>query len=163
MFDLIHNSDGFGNVFFNDCLFACMKKAYGVDSVNDGAIELKRFLIRQEYETKKKIEDKKRQMLIKQKLKIFNNMTNSHVNPIVLMLFCGMAFKSWRNYLHKIKSENGEYDKVLSFPTSSSSSSSSCSPSQSESEDDEDKYSESQRSQLEDIDENSVEDDMEEI
>jgi len=85
-----------------------MKKAYGADMVKEGELQLKRFLLKQELETKKKIEEKKRLILIKQKVKIFNADKNQLVNPIVLMLFCGMAFKSWRNYIETLRNEKDE-------------------------------------------------------
>lgn len=51
------------------------------------------------------------------------------MNPIVLMLFCGMAFKSWRNYIEKLKDSAGNIQRPNS-PFSSSSSSSESSESE---------------------------------
>jgi len=35
---VVLSSDGSGNIFFNDCLFACMKKAYGANMVKEGEL-----------------------------------------------------------------------------------------------------------------------------
>ncbi|EGR31327.1 hypothetical protein IMG5_112540 [Ichthyophthirius multifiliis] len=106
--------DGEGNVFFNEMLFACMKKAYGEELVQESGVEIQRLINKKEFETKQKLEEKKRQTLLKKKQLLFTKQ-NNHVNPILLMLFCGMAFKSWKNYIDRPLNQDGSLESVTIF------------------------------------------------
>lgn len=48
--------DGMGNIYFNEILYGCMKKAFGVKQMDQADEELKKYVSKIETETKLKLD-----------------------------------------------------------------------------------------------------------
>ncbi|KRX08852.1 hypothetical protein PPERSA_08956 [Pseudocohnilembus persalinus] len=100
--------DGNGNYYFNEFLYACMKKAYGFKEMNQASNDIKLYLQKYEADTKIKLQEKKRKLEQEQRQKVFeleaetmSGKKRKQVNPMVLYLFTIMAFKAWKTYSRK--------------------------------------------------------------
>ncbi|EGR30825.1 hypothetical protein IMG5_122970 [Ichthyophthirius multifiliis] len=101
--------DGSGNIYFNDVLFACMRKAYGSELINDVRGEIQQLFQEMELKTKLKIAEQKKKSLLKNSKKIFNQslLNSKKFNPMIAFMFLQITFKTWNRYtLQKINNDN---------------------------------------------------------
>ncbi|KAL4480370.1 hypothetical protein ABPG74_020886 [Tetrahymena malaccensis] len=111
-------------VFFNDMLFACMKKEYGSKLMQNAGPELMRMLNKLEVETRLKIAEKKKKQILKKNKKVFggnHQKGQKKANPMIAFMFLQMSFKAWSNY-SKVKIANGKPDGEQEENSNSSSS-----------------------------------------
>ncbi|KAL4505974.1 hypothetical protein ABPG72_013735 [Tetrahymena utriculariae] len=97
-------------VFFNDMLFACMKKEYGQKLMQNAGPELMKMLNKLEVETRLKIAEKKKKQILKKNKKVFggyHQKGQKKANPMIAFMFLQMSFKAWSNY-SKVKIANGK-------------------------------------------------------
>ncbi len=118
LFFFLPLSDYEGNIYFNDLLFATLKRVFGTEIFNNTSKENKAILDIQENKTKQKIEHKTKKLINlfykesqyhrKEKRekgeKIISKEHESdkqNVNPIITILFVGMAYKSWKKFTER--------------------------------------------------------------
>jgi hypothetical protein len=82
-----------------------MKKAFGAESVENASVIIKNIIKKMEFETRKKLEMKKRKKKLQANV-AFAKKANDHVNPLILHLWVLMAFKSWKTFT--IKKNDGD-------------------------------------------------------
>ena len=116
------SGDADGNIYFNELLFASMRRVFGVEVLKNAQSEIQMLLKREEYAIRKKIEKFKKKDIRKYSVissRVSSKMTSrtssffssftknmpeefgfkkNIVNPIMEFLFVGMAFKSWRKF-----------------------------------------------------------------
>jgi len=99
---LTANSDGL--VYYNDVLYACMKRVYG----NEDLVGVPKYLVKQEAKVRKKLDQLKKNTASKKSLSRMTTASSSisnygnSVNPISEILFLGMTMKAWLNYSIKV-------------------------------------------------------------
>ncbi|EAR95184.2 cation channel family protein (macronuclear) [Tetrahymena thermophila SB210] len=111
-------------VFFNDMLFACMKKEYGSKLMQNAGPELMKMLNKLEVETRLKIAEKKKKQILKKNKKVFgghHQKGQKKANPMIAFMFLQMSFKAWQNYSVE-KTAKGIVDGQQEEKSSSSSS-----------------------------------------
>lgn len=117
------SGDADGNIYFNELLFASMRRVFGAEVLNNAKFEIQILLKREEYGIRKKIERYKKKDIrkfsfISSKASSKINSRNSSffssfidkpmpqeygfrkniINPIMEFFFVGMAFKSWKKF-----------------------------------------------------------------
>lgn len=98
-----------GNLFFNELLFASMKRIFGPELLENTSSEIQALLQLEEKKIRKKMEKKKSK--ISQKYSGFGSFFSSakhfaalkkhSVNPIITILFVGMALKTWKRFAQR--------------------------------------------------------------
>ena len=126
-YDLIYIviSDEEGNIYFNELLFASMKRVFGQDLLNNVSKEIKEMMENQEKQIKARLEKRTLKMINSfyaespatrpRSLATSRNLSplksgnkKQTVNPMITIIFVGMVFKSWKRYCEHFK--NSELD-----------------------------------------------------
>lgn len=124
---LIFSRDEEGNIYFNELLFASMKRVFGQEILNNVSKEIKEMMENQEKQIKARLERRTMRMLNSfyaespatrprsvatsmhaSPLKPNNN--KQIVNPMITILFVGMVFKSWKRWTEHFNNEELDSD-----------------------------------------------------
>jgi len=92
-------------IFYNDVLYACMKRVYG----NEDLVGVPKCLVKQEVKVRKKLDLLKKNVVSKRSISRQTTASSSSlsengtsVNPISEILFLGMTMKAWLNYSKRV-------------------------------------------------------------
>lgn len=136
------SGDAEGNIYFNELLFASMRRVFGAEVMNTAKTEIQVLLKREEYSNRKKLEKYKKKDIrkfsfisskvssrITSKITSRNSSFFSYfekaapeeygfrkniINPIMEFFFVGMAFKSWKKFaVLKLENQLDSNDSLL--------------------------------------------------
>ena len=137
------SGDADGNIYFNELLFASMRRVFGAEVLNNAQSEIQILLKREEYAIRKKIEKYKKKDIRKFSFissRVSSKITSRNssffsslfekpipedfgfrkniINPIMEFFFVGMAFKSWKKFAilkldHQLNSQYSLEQKVV--------------------------------------------------